>query len=123
MQEPTDTGAIDGYHAHVYDDAVSRPRAALLRQWIEERFAVRMGRWHDVPVGPHPTAMYQVAFDASQFPRLAPFLMMNRMGLTILLHPEAGRPLDDHTKNAVWMGAVLPLKTSVLPEVETSAQA
>ena len=76
---------------------------------MEQRFAVRMGRWHDVPVGPHPTAMYQIAFsEDGQFPTLAPFLMMNRMGLTILLHPESGRPRDDHTINAMWMGQVLP---------------
>jgi DOPA 4,5-dioxygenase len=41
---------------------------------------------------------------------------MNRMGLTILLHPESGRPLDDHTINAMWMGQVLPLVTRILPE-------
>jgi DOPA 4,5-dioxygenase len=120
MPQPSTTATITGYHAHIYYDALSRERAALLRTWIEERFPVRMGRWHDVPVGPHPTAMYQVAFAASQFPALAPFLMMNRMGLTILLHPESGRPLDDHTKNAAWMGEVLPLKTSILPEVEAA---
>ncbi len=112
-----DPSRIQGYHAHVYYDALSRPRAAALRQAIEQRFTVRMGRWHDVPVGPHPRAMYQVAFENDQFPVLAPFLMMNRMGLTVLLHPESGRPLDDHTVHAVWMGEVLPLVTRVLPEV------
>jgi DOPA 4,5-dioxygenase len=61
--------------------------------------------------------MYQIAFEADQFPALAPFLMMNQMGLTILLHPESGRPLDDHTINAMWMGQVLPLVTKILPEV------
>ena len=48
-----------------------------------------------------PRAMYQIAFEADQFPTLVPFLMMNRMGLTVLLHPESGRPRDDHTINAV----------------------
>jgi aromatic ring-cleaving dioxygenase len=38
------------------------------------------------------------------------------MGLTVLLHPESGRPRDDHTINAAWMGAVMPVKTDVLPE-------
>jgi DOPA 4,5-dioxygenase len=111
-----DPGRITDYHAHIYYDAVSRPRAAQLRQWVQEQFTVRMGRWHDVPVGPHPCAMYQIAFAPDQFPALAPFLMMNRMGLTVLLHPESGRPRDDHTLNAVWMGAVLPLVTSTLRE-------
>jgi DOPA 4,5-dioxygenase len=113
---PVDPVRITDYHIHVYYDPESRDRAALLRQWVEERFPVRMGRWHDVPVGPHVAAMYQIQFMPDQFPALVPFVMMNRMGLTILLHPESGRPRDDHTINATWMGAVLPVKTEVLPE-------
>jgi aromatic ring-cleaving dioxygenase len=113
-----DPSRIHGYHAHIYYDALSRPRAAELRAAVEQNFTIRMGRWHDVPVGPHPQAMYQIAFENDQFPTLMPFLIMNRMGLTILLHPESGRPLDDHTINAVWMGEILPLVTSILPEVD-----
>ncbi len=109
---------ITEYHAHIYYDEASKPAAASLRAWVEARFPdARMGRWHDVPVGPHVQAMYQIAFKPELFPSLAPFLMLNRMGLTILLHPESGRPRDDHTKHATWMGAVLPVKEDVLPEV------
>jgi DOPA 4,5-dioxygenase len=118
---PADTARIDDYHAHVYYDAVSRDRAAQLRQWVEDRFTVRMGRWHDIPVGPHPCAMYQIAFAPDQFPALVPFLMLNRMGLTILLHPESGRPRDDHTLHATWMGEILPLKTAILRETDSVA--
>jgi DOPA 4,5-dioxygenase len=113
---PVDPARIADYHMHVYYDPDSRERAAALRAWVEERFTVRMGRWHDVPVGPHPTAMYQIAFAVDLFPTLVPFVMMNRMGLTVLLHPQSGRPRDDHTINATWMGAVLPLNTGMLPE-------
>jgi aromatic ring-cleaving dioxygenase len=62
-------------------------------------------------------AMYQIAFAPELLPALLPFLMLNRMGLTILLHPQSGRPRDDHTLNAVWMGEVLPVKTEVLRDV------
>ena len=85
---PVDPARITDYHIHVYYDPESRPRAAQLREWVEARFPVRMGRWHDVPVGPHPTAMYQIHFPVEVFPTLVPFVMMNRMGLTVLLHPE-----------------------------------
>jgi DOPA 4,5-dioxygenase len=50
-----------------------------------------------------------------------PFLALNRQGLTVLVHPESGRPKADHAHHALWMGAVLPLKTDILPEVETHA--
>ncbi len=91
MQE---ISAIHDYHVHVYYDAATRDLAAQLRQAVEERFAgqMRMGSWHDVPVGPHVQAMYQIAFAPPLFPTLVPFLMMNRMGLTILVHPESGTP-------------------------------
>jgi aromatic ring-cleaving dioxygenase len=113
-----DPKRIQDYHMHVYYDAESRDRAAQLRAWVEERFTVRMGRWHDVPVGPHPTSMYQIQFKTDLFATLVPFVLMNRQGLTVLLHPQSGRPRDDHTLNATWMGAVLPLKTEVLPETD-----
>ena len=85
MTEPAEAAAIDGWHAHVYYDAATRERAALLREWIATRFDTRLGRWHDLKVGPHPQSMYQVAFANSQFPTLVPFLVLNRMGLTLSL--------------------------------------
>ncbi|WP_428483973.1 DOPA 4,5-dioxygenase family protein [Rhodopila sp.] len=118
---PVDLGRITDYHIHVYYDPASRRQAEVLREWVQTRFAVRMGRWHDVPVGPHPTAMYQIAFPVDLFPTLVPFVMMNRLGLTVLLHPQSGRPRDDHTINATWMGAVLPLNIGMLPEADQHA--
>jgi len=107
-------GTITGYHAHIYYDPADRSRAAILREQVEARFKVVMGRWHDVPVGPHPSAMYQIAFETDQLPTLLPFLMLNRQGLTVLVHPETGRAVDDHLDHAIWMGEVLPLNASVL---------
>jgi len=113
----TETMAIYAWHAHVYYTSHTKPTALKLREWVGARFpAAILGRWHDINVGPHPTSMYQIAFPGNMFPTLAPFLAMNRMGLTILLHPESGRPKDDHLQNAMWMGTVLPLDASILPE-------
>jgi aromatic ring-cleaving dioxygenase len=114
MQQPPVSETISGYHAHVYYDAGSRERAAQLRSWIEARFDVRMGPWRDGPAGPHLAAQYQIAFAPDQFPTLVPFLLMNRMELTVLVHPQTGSALDSHTLNAVWMGAVLPVDTEFL---------
>ena len=109
-----DTAAIEGYHAHVYYDPATRGAAERLRQALGERFRVRLGRWHDVPVGPHPGAMYQVAFDGGEFPRLLPWLMLNRDGLTILVHPLTGDDYEDHARFALWLGTPLPLRLEVL---------
>lgn len=111
-------GEIQGWHAHVYyDPAATRAVAAGLRDRIEAEFPdAVLGRWHDIPVGPHPTAMYQVAFAPALFPTLVPFLALNRQGLTILVHPETGRQKPDHLQHAIWMGAVLKLDASRLPD-------
>ena len=106
--------AITGYHAHIYYDPASRAAAAALRTAMEARFEARYGRWHDVPVGPHPQAMYQVAFPVAEFPRLVPWLMLNRGELVILVHPETGDEYADHAHHALWLGAKLPLKLEVL---------
>ena len=58
------------------------------------------------------------AFAPGLFPVLVPFIALNRAGLTVLVHPETGRPKDDHLLHALWMGAVLPLNGAVLPESE-----
>jgi len=36
--------------------------------------------------------------------------MLNRDGLTILLHPGTGDDYADHADHAVWFGAMLPLR-------------
>ena len=104
-----DPAGIAGYHAHIYYDPASRTRAAILRERIGARFAVRLGSWHDQPVGPHPLAMYQVVFAAGQFAALVPWLALDRDGLDILVHPETGDDVADHTDHAIWLGARLPL--------------
>jgi aromatic ring-cleaving dioxygenase len=109
MPDPTD---IKDYHAHIYYDPVqSRDRAEHLRKRVAEVFrSAKLGRWHDELVGPHPQSMYQIAFPAEMLSAFVPWLMLNRDGLTVLLHPETGDDLTDHTAHAAWFGAVLPLR-------------
>jgi aromatic ring-cleaving dioxygenase len=120
-----DPQTIRHYHAHIYYDPKStRDRAALLRERMAAAFpAATLGRWHDAPVGPHPQSMYQIAFPAQLLASLVPWLMLNRDGLTILLHPETGNDYADHTDHAVWFGAILPLRLDVLQGIETSSAA
>ena len=114
---PREIAAISGYHAHIYyEPASTRDRAERVRAWVAERFpAAQLGRWHDVPVGPHPRAMFQVAFPNEAFPAFVPWLMLNRLGLTVLVHPNTEDARADHLVHALWMGEVLPLNADVLP--------
>jgi aromatic ring-cleaving dioxygenase len=108
------TARIEGYHAHVYYESTTRPLAERLRQAMGERFAVTLGRWHDQPVGPHPQSMYQVAFAVAAFARLVPWLMLNRAGLSILVHPRTGNDYEDHARFPLWLGTPLALRLEVL---------
>jgi DOPA 4,5-dioxygenase len=108
----TDPRSITEYHAHVYyDGAEARTRAERLRERVGAEFPqARLGRWHDKLVGPHTQSMYQVAFPADLLAFFLPWLMLNRDGLTVLLHPETGDDLTDHTAHAAWLGGILPLR-------------
>ncbi len=109
---PADPSTITHYHAHIYyDPQATRDRAARLRERVAAAFpAATLGRWHDAPVGPHPISMFQIAFPREMLAALVPWLMLNRDGLTVLLHPETGDDYVDHTDHAAWFGAVLPLR-------------
>jgi len=110
-----DPREITAYHAHVYyDPAKTRGRAEHLRQRVAETFPqAKLGRWHDEMVGPHPQSMYQIAFPREMLAEFMPWLMLNRDGLTVLLHPETGDNYTDHSAHAAWFGAVLPLRLEV----------
>ena len=122
MGQVNEIDAIREYHAHVYFDVDSRERAAELRARVEQKFTARIGPLRDGPAGPHLFAQYSIAFDAEQFSALVPFLMMNRMGLTVLVHPLSGDSHDDHTLNAMWAGEVLPVNPAFLREADASSR-
>lgn len=108
------TAKIRDYHAHVYYAPTSRKIAARLRNAIEKTFRVEMGRWREEPVGPHPKSMYQVKFKRGEFSRIVPWLMLNRTGLSILVHPNTGDDYHDHAINALWLGKPLRLRLACL---------
>jgi len=114
---PRSTSEIASYHAHVYyNPATTRSEAERLRTWIDERFSVTLGRWHDVKVGPHDQAMFQVAFAANLFSAIVPWLMLNHGTLSVLVHPNTTNPRRDHLVNPLWIGSPLAVHGEKLPE-------
>ena len=105
---------IRGYHAHVYYDADTRKIAAGLRDTIIGRFTVKPGAFSDEPIGPHPISQFNVVFRTEEFQNIVPWLMLNREGLDVLVHPLTDSSYNDHTANAMWLGTPVPLKTEIL---------
>ncbi|MCF5706656.1 4,5-dioxygenase [Pseudomonas syringae] len=105
--------AVQAYHAHVYFDVKTLEQARTLCEAIAERFGAQMGRVHQKLVGPHPDWSCQLAFEHAQLADVMLWLALNRNGLVVFTHPLTGNDLLDHTKHAIWMGAVRPLDLSV----------
>jgi len=105
---------IRGYHAHVYYDAATRQIAEALRENILGIFAVEPGNFSDEPRGPHPISQFNIIFQTGEFEKIVPWLMLNRAGLDVLIHPLTDSSYDDHSKNALWMGTPVPMRLDIL---------
>ena len=62
------------------------------------------------PMGPHPVPQFQFIFTTAQFENIVPWLMLNRQGLDVLVHPLTDNSYDDHSRYAVWLGMPVRLK-------------
>jgi aromatic ring-cleaving dioxygenase len=105
---------VNGYHVHVYFDAATRPVAERLRDTIVGKFAVKPGGFSDEPRGPHPISQFNVMFQAEEFQSIVPWLMLNREGLDVLVHPLTDDMVDDHTVYALWLGTPVKLKLDTM---------
>jgi DOPA 4,5-dioxygenase len=105
-----------GYHAHVYyEPATTRAVAEELCAALGEKFPVEIDGFRDIPVGPHPVANVLVVFRPEQFDEVVPYLMLNRAGLDILVHPLTTDAVEDHSSYAIWLGNPVALKLHTLP--------
>lgn len=84
---------------------------------------LRIYKFWDRPIGPHPVAMFEVnVFTPAQFGAFIPWLAIWRGPLSVLVHPNTRTPdgveewaeeLRNHTQRAIWMGERMPLDTSL----------
>jgi DOPA 4,5-dioxygenase len=103
---PRPASDIKGYHAHIYYTPETKEAAARVREGLGQFKAV-LGSWHDELVGPHLKPMYQVLFAPEEFSKIVPWLMLNREGLDVLVHPETGEGKGDHVDRSLWLGTKL----------------
>ncbi|KAK2600113.1 hypothetical protein QQS21_005128 [Conoideocrella luteorostrata] len=125
---PLDNGIRGGFDVHIYyfqNSAEQTKYARELWERIRREFPeLRVYRFWDRPVGPHPVAMFEVnVFSPAEFGAFVAWLAIWRGPLSVLIHPntipaegesEADAQLRDHTQRAIWMGERLPLDPAPL---------
>ena len=133
MTQSRDPGAWipDGYDVHVVytdDDAAAAHdlyRAFMAYLDAEGIPCVRPIQFPD-PVGPWPTSMWQIllrnpdpAAIERDLGRCVAWMMINRGGLSVMIHPNTTRDGEfggghaDHSQYMLWMGAPQVLKLQI----------
>jgi DOPA 4,5-dioxygenase len=115
-KQPRPYTDIKSYHAHFYFDDDTYEKAALVRKWAIERFPVELGNWNLEPRGPHVTPSFYFGFTNDLLPILVPWLQLNSLGLTILLHPNTSDPRADHLYYTLWVNRSQPVNAYGMPK-------
>jgi DOPA 4,5-dioxygenase len=108
------TVTIDGYHGHVYYAPETRTLAEQVRETLTATFGVEARQLSDAPIGPHLVPQFRFTFTTAQFDKVVPWLMLNRQGLDVLVHPLTDSSYDDHSRYAIWLGSPVALKLDTL---------
>ncbi|MCJ1386669.1 hypothetical protein MMC17_009795 [Xylographa soralifera] len=115
---PITNGPRGGFDVHIYHfqgNVEQSTYARALWERIRREFPeLRIYRFFDKPIGPHPVAMFEVnLFTPAQFGAFISWLVIHRGPLSVLIHPNTEEEERDHTQRATWMGDRLPLDLSV----------
>ncbi|KAL7622221.1 hypothetical protein AAE478_007724 [Parahypoxylon ruwenzoriense] len=119
--DPLEKGRRGGFDVHIYYSPSNENQTKYARElWerIRREFPeLRIYRFWDRPVGPHPVAMFEVnIFTPAQFGAFISWLAIYRGPLSVLVHPnttESGGGMQverrNHSQRAIWMGEKIPL--------------
>ncbi|KAF8054969.1 DOPA-like domain-containing protein [Lyophyllum atratum] len=102
------------YYMHTVESDLMYARE--LHERIRREFPeLRIYKFWEKPVGPHPTAMFEVnTFTPHQTGALFSWLTVNRGPCSVLIHPNTNDEYKDHTELLSWMGKPWPLHTEML---------
>ncbi|KAI1387648.1 DOPA-like domain-containing protein [Hypoxylon trugodes] len=122
--DPLDKGRRGGFDIHIYYNLSNEGQTQYARElWQRIRYEfpeLRIYRFWDKPVGPHPVAMFEVnLFTPAQFGAFIAWLAIWRGPLSVLIHPNTNEDGDgvtkadvdrrNHSQRAIWMGERIPL--------------
>jgi DOPA 4,5-dioxygenase len=102
MQTPPEE--FTNFHAHIYFNPDEVDQARVIGEAAAALFGAEVGRYHVMPIGPHPRGSCQLTVAKDRFGELAQWLTFNRRGLTIFAHALTRQALADHTDHVIWFG-------------------
>lgn len=113
---PNFTNGIYSYDIHTYWNKTSpiekkfsiELREKLINDFKDdiEKGLIRVHKFWEEPIGPHPIVMWEVDFKTPEiFVKLVPWFQINHGKLSVLIHPRTDDgDLLDHTEYALWLG-------------------
>jgi DOPA 4,5-dioxygenase len=104
---------ITDYHFHLYYDFKDIENASVLREKMIKTFHLEAGRLWDRPVGPHPIGSCQLSVAPHQFYEVMKWVLENRNGVDLFIHPNTGNALVDHSEHVIWIGKSYELNLSL----------
>ncbi|KAI0704272.1 DOPA-like domain-containing protein [Cytidiella melzeri] len=108
--------AFDFHVYYMQTDAEQLSYARELHEAIRREFPeLRIYKFWEKPVGPHPTAMFEInTFTPHQTGTLFGWLVVNRGPCSVLIHPNTGNAYKDHTELVTWIGQPWPINSDML---------
>ena len=109
---------VQGYHIHVYCKPSEIAKAQVVRESMISELKVIEGTGpvRSGPVGPHPLPMFEGWFQPEGLNTVMPWILKNRQGLSVLIHPLSGHDYTDHAEHAIWIGEKLILNLEMLKD-------
>lgn len=104
---------FDHYHFHLYFQVDQIEIARTVAQNLSAQFSLRHGTVWNRPVGPHPVCTCQINVAREQFEAVVAWLMENRQGLDVFIHPEGDDDLANHRDHVMWIGRSYELKLDI----------
>lgn len=117
---------IEYYDFHIYyyaHDDESQKESDLLRGKLLETFSeeAKTGTIivkvlpDSTVIGPHSTQFWEVDVARPEvFLKLLTWFQLFHGNLSVLIHPQTGNDIKDHTVHALWLGQKLPILTHKL---------
>lgn len=113
---------VDSYDFHIYYKNDQVKEGITLKNKILSEFKDEINNdliilkvlWGPL-IGPHHFDFFEVDIkDVNAFIKFFTWIQLNHGNLSVLVHPNSGDMLKDHTLFAAWIGEKQPLKEEIL---------